>query len=119
MAPGSSCNSSVENSTTAAAAYIPKSPNYYPTLGDARAALLSMQSNKSSQESSSLWTTSSDRLNWSPKDIGKGDARQLNPELDGSAAIWAHHTPAFRSEVSLPAILVLQISPAIPVLQIL
>ncbi len=59
------------------------------------------------------------RLNWSPKDIGKGDARQLNPELDGSAAIWAHHTPAFRSEVSLPAILVLQISPAIPVLQIL
>ncbi|CAN5967072.1 unnamed protein product, partial [Sphagnum jensenii] len=60
MAPGSSCNSSVENSTSAAAAYIPESPNYYPTLVDARAALLSMQSNKSSQESSSLWTTSSD-----------------------------------------------------------
>ncbi|CAK9217183.1 unnamed protein product [Sphagnum troendelagicum] len=60
MAPGSSCNSSVENSTSAAAAYIPESPNYYPTLVDARAALLSMQSNKASQESSSLWTTSSD-----------------------------------------------------------
>ncbi|CAM6026541.1 unnamed protein product [Sphagnum balticum] len=56
MAQGSSSNSGVE--TTTAAAFIPESSNYYPTLGDARAALLSMQNKKPLQESSSLWTGS-------------------------------------------------------------
>ncbi|CAK9273283.1 unnamed protein product [Sphagnum jensenii] len=56
IAQGSSSNSGVE--TTTAAAFIPESSNYYPTLGDARAALLSMQNKKPLQESSSLWTGS-------------------------------------------------------------
>ncbi len=56
VAQGSSSNSGVE--TTTAAAFIPESSNYYPTLGDARAALLSMQNKKPLQESSSLWTGS-------------------------------------------------------------
>jgi hypothetical protein len=56
LAQGSSSNGGVESTT--AAAFIPESSNYYPTLGDARAALLSMQNKKQLQESSSLWTGS-------------------------------------------------------------
>jgi hypothetical protein len=98
VAQGSSSNGGVESTT--AAAFIPESSNYYPTLGDARAALLSMQNKKQLQESSSLWT-GSDSLDWSPGDVGKGRTRPLNGGvLDGSGGTQARHAPAFRGEVS-------------------
>ncbi len=51
MAQGSSSNRGLETST-----FLPKSSNYYSTLGDAHATLLLMQNRKpSQQEASNLW----------------------------------------------------------------
>jgi SHAQKYF class myb-like DNA-binding protein len=62
----------------------PANSYYYPTLVDAHAALLSMETKKlpSQLESYSLWTSSSDRLDQSFRNYHKGVTRQLNGGLE-------------------------------------